>query len=140
MSVIDNYFLNYHELVLNRILSGQTGLYQYQTEALLAIYQKAARGEMSDHPRQAALVLAGIGCGKTLIQALTPYILAPWMQGQQALFLSDNCTLRARFLQDFPTDAQHRPLYDLMANLQLKSLVIWDDTAKDSRVRFSSIQ
>ncbi|MBV9385270.1 MAG: DEAD/DEAH box helicase family protein, partial [Chroococcidiopsidaceae cyanobacterium CP_BM_ER_R8_30] len=77
---------------------------------------------MSDRPRQAALVLTGTGCGKTLVEALTPYILAPWMQGQQALFLSDNCTLRARFLQDFPTDSQHRPLYDQWLLYSLKVL------------------
>ncbi len=62
--------------------------------------------------RNAALILAGVGCGKTLIQAVTPYILAPWMKGHQALFLSDNCTLRARFLKDFPTDYKHRPIYN----------------------------
>ncbi len=92
----DSYFLNYHELVLNRLLSGQTGLYQYQVEALLAIYQKAVRGEMDTHPRQAALILAGVGTGKTLMQAIAPFVLAPWMTGPRSLFLSDNCTLRSR--------------------------------------------
>lgn len=62
--------------------------------------------------RQAALILAGVSTGKTLIQAIAPYILAPWMQGRQALFLSDNCTLRTRFLNDFPTDSHHRPIYE----------------------------
>ena len=33
------------------------------------------------------------------------------MSGKQALFLSDNCTLRTRFLKDFPTDSLHRPIY-----------------------------
>lgn len=112
ISVADNYFLNYHELVLDRILSGRTNLYSHQSEALLAIYQKACQGEMNAHPRAAALILAGVGCGKTLIQALTPYVLAPWMQGKQALFLSDNCTLRSRLLKDFPTNSLHRPIYD----------------------------
>jgi hypothetical protein len=108
----DNYFLNYHELVLARITRGQTKLYPHQVQALYAIYQKAARGQMDGSYRQAALILAGVGTGKTLIQAIAPYILAPWMNGQQALFLSDNCTLRARFLKDFPTDVKHRPIYD----------------------------
>lgn len=107
----DNYFLNYHELVLARLTSGQTKLYPHQVEALLAIYQKACLGEMDGSYRQAALILAGVGTGKTLIQALAPYILAPWMSGKQALFLSDNCTLRTRFLKDFPTDSLHRPIY-----------------------------
>ncbi|WP_250126430.1 DEAD/DEAH box helicase family protein [Chroococcidiopsis sp. CCMEE 29] len=111
-STVDNYFLNYHQLVLARITSRQTKLYPHQIEALLAIYQKACRGEMDGSYRQAALILAGVGTGKTLMQALVPYVLAPWMQGKQALFLSDNCTLRARFLKDFPTDAKHRPLYE----------------------------
>lgn len=122
MSVDENYFLKYHELVLTRMFSGQTGLYRHQIEALLAIYQKASRGEMNAHPRIAALILAGVGCGKTLIQALTPYVLAPWMPGKAALFLSDNCTLRARFLRDFPTDANHRPRYDQWLLYSLKIL------------------
>ena len=108
----DNYFLNYHELVIARMISGQTQLYAHQVQALLAIYQKAARGEMDGGYRQAALILAGVGTGKTIMQALVPYVLAPWMQGKQSLYLSDNCTLRARFLKDFPTDAKHRPIYD----------------------------
>lgn len=118
----DNYFLKYHSLVLNRILQGQTGLYPHQQEALLAIYQKACRGDMDAHKREAVLILAGVGTGKTLIQAVTPYILAPWMQGSTALFLSDNCTLRARFLKDFPTDYKHRPLYDQWLLYRLKIL------------------
>ncbi|MGK7928332.1 MAG: DEAD/DEAH box helicase [Spirulina sp.] len=108
---IANYFKTYHELVLSRVLSGQTGLYPHQREALLALYQKAVGGEMDGLHRQAALILAGVGTGKTLIQALTPFILAPWMPGERALFLSDNCTLRDRFLRDFPTDPQGRPHY-----------------------------
>lgn len=108
---IANYFKTYHELVLSRVLSGQTGLYPHQREALLSLYQKAVGGEMNGLHRQAALILAGVGTGKTLIQALTPFILAPWMQGECALFLSDNCTLRDRFLRDFPTDAKGHPHY-----------------------------
>jgi hypothetical protein len=122
MSDSDNYFLKYHSLVLNRILQGQTELYPHQQAALLAIYQKACRGEMDAHGREAALILAGVGTGKTLIQAVTPFILAPWMQGKTALFLSDNCTLRARFLKDFPTDYKHRPLYNEWLLYRLKIL------------------
>ncbi len=108
----NNHFLCYHELVLNRLLTGATKLYPHQREALLAIYQKAMRGEMDSSPRQAALILCGVGTGKTLVETLTPYLLAPWMSGNKALFLSDNCTLRARFLRDFPTDRLGRPVYD----------------------------
>jgi hypothetical protein len=122
MSVADNYFLKYHSLVLNRILQGQTELYPHQQEALLAIYQKACRGEMDASRREAALILAGVGTGKTLIQSVTPFILAPWMHGKTALFLSDNCTLRARFLKDFPTDYKHRPLYNEWLLYRLKVL------------------
>lgn len=121
-SSIDNYFLSYHQLVLARITSGHTKLYPHQAEAVLAIYQKACRGEMDDIYRQAALILAGVGTGKTLMQALVPFVLAPWMQGRQALFLSDNCTLRSRFLKDFPTDTKHRPLYDQWLLYSLKIL------------------
>ncbi|WP_013335006.1 DEAD/DEAH box helicase [Gloeothece verrucosa] len=109
---IANYFSTYHELVLQRILAGLTKLYPHQREALLSIYQKAMRGEMNSIPRQAALILCGVGTGKTLIQALTPFILAPWMSAEKVLFLSDNCTLRSRFIKDFPTTAQGRPIYD----------------------------
>ena len=122
MSDSDNYFLKYHSLVLNRILQGQTELYPHQQTALLAIYQKACRGEMDARGREAALILAGVGTGKTLIQAVAPFILAPWMQEKTALFLSDNCTLRARFLKDFPTDYKHRPLYNEWLLYRLKIL------------------
>ncbi|HEY9905363.1 MAG TPA: DEAD/DEAH box helicase family protein [Candidatus Sericytochromatia bacterium] len=122
MSATENYFLKYHSLVLNRILQGQTELYPHQQQALLAIYQKACRSEMDAPEREAALILAGVGTGKTLIQAITPFILAPWMQGKAALFLSDNCTLRARFLKDFPTDYKHRPVYDEWQLYRLKVL------------------
>ncbi len=91
----DNYFFNYHELVLARMTSGQTQLYPHQVEAMLAIYQKACRGEMDGGYRQATLILAGVGTGKTIMQALVPYVLAPWMQGKQSLYLSDNCTLNS---------------------------------------------
>ncbi len=121
-SASDNYFLNYHQLVLARITSGQTQLYPHQVEALLSLYQKACKGEMDGTYRSAALILAGVGTGKTLMQALVPYILAPWMQGKQALMLSDNCTLRSRFLKDFPTDVKHRPLYDEWLLYSLKIL------------------
>lgn len=121
-SSADNYFLSYHQLVLARITGGQTQLYSHQAEALLAIYQKACRGEMDSSYREAALILAGVGCGKTLIQALVPYILAPMMQGQQALFLSDNCTLRSRFVNDFPCDRSGRPIYEQWLLYSLKIL------------------
>ena len=120
-SSLGNYFLSYHQLVLARITRGQTLLYPHQVEALLAIYQKACKGEMDSSYRSAALILAGVGTGKTLVQALVPYILAPWMQGQQALFLSDNCTLRSRFVKDFPCDQKGRPIYEewLLYSLQV---------------------
>jgi len=119
---MENYFLTYHQLVLARITSGQTQLYEHQIAALLAIYQKASRGEMDSSYRQAALIIAGVGTGKTVMQALAPYVLAPWMQGKQALFLSNNCTLRSRFLKDFPTDSKHRPIYESWLLYSLKVL------------------
>ncbi len=66
-----NYFLSYHQLVLARITSGQTKLYPHQAEAVLAIYQKACRGEMDDIYRQAALILAGVGTGYALLNIYT---------------------------------------------------------------------
>lgn len=119
----DSYFLNYHELVLARLMHGQTQLYPHQVEALLAIYQKAVCGEMDGRYREAAMILAGVGTGKTLMQALVPYVLAPWMRGQQALMLSDNTTLRNRFVKDFPTDNKHRPFYEQWLLYSLKVLL-----------------
>ncbi|WP_199317165.1 DEAD/DEAH box helicase family protein [Chroococcidiopsis sp [FACHB-1243]] len=119
---MDNYFLSYHKVVLTRITSGQTQLYPHQIEALLAIYQKACTGEMDSTERAAALILAGVGTGKTIMQALVPYILAPWMRGRQAIFLSDNCTLRNRFVKDFPCDRSHRPIYEQWLLYSLKVL------------------
>ncbi|MGK7874759.1 MAG: hypothetical protein AB4426_16085 [Xenococcaceae cyanobacterium] len=99
---MSNYFGTYHELVLKRILVGAYDLYSHQREALLAIYQKACRREMDAPMREAALILAGVGTGKTLIQAIAPFLLAPWMLGRKALFLSDNCTPHSpRLLQIF---------------------------------------
>lgn len=66
-SSVDNYFLSYHQLVLARITSGQTQLYPHQVEAVLAIYQKACRGEMDSIYREAALILAGVGTGYALL-------------------------------------------------------------------------
>ncbi|MDV2997008.1 MAG: hypothetical protein N4J56_006713 [Chroococcidiopsis sp. SAG 2025] len=85
---MDNYFLAYHQLVLARIISGQTQLYPHQVKALLAVYQKACQEQMDSGERAAALILAGVGTGKTIVQALIPYVLAPWMQGRQALYYS----------------------------------------------------
>ncbi|OWY65856.1 restriction endonuclease subunit R [cyanobacterium TDX16] len=119
---MDNYFLSYHQLVLARITSGQTQLYRHQIEALLAIYQKASKGEMDGSCRQAALILAGVGTGKTVMQALVPYVLAPWMRGRQVLYLSDNCTLRSRFAKDFPCDRSFRPIYEQWLLYSLKIL------------------
>ena len=67
MTAQNNYFLNYHDLVLARITSGQTKLYPHQIEALLAIYQKACKGELDGSYRQAALILAGVGTGYALL-------------------------------------------------------------------------
>ena len=107
-----NYFLNYYELVLSRLLSNKTQLYPHQREALLALHQKASRGEMTGTDKKAGLILAGVGTGKTLMETIAPYVLAPWMVGHKVLHLSDNCTLRKRFLEDFPTTDSGLPLYD----------------------------
>ena len=107
-----NYFLNYYKLVLSRLLSNKSKLYPHQRSALLALHQKASQGRMDSLEREAGLILAGVGTGKTLIQTVTPYVLAPWMKGKQVLYLSDNCTLRSRFLKDFPTTAKGQPIYE----------------------------
>jgi len=57
MSVTDNYFLNYHELVLNRI--SPTDRTVSPPNQLKPFTKKAARGEMNACTRAAALILAG---------------------------------------------------------------------------------
>lgn len=110
---MENHFLMYHELVMHRIVAEETNLYEHQKEALLAIYAKGQSGELTaTTDKKAVYIGAGTACGKTLIQILTPYVLAPLMSGNQALFLSDNCTLKSRLVKDFPITKEMTPVYE----------------------------
>lgn len=104
-------------MVVHRLLNSHTQVYPHQKQALLTLWNLAEAGTM--HPRQrqpqsgAALLLSGVGSGKTVIAQAAPYVLGPWMSGEKILILVDNCTLRNRILQDFPTDPySHQPIYD----------------------------
>jgi len=97
-------------------MSGKTKLYPHQKKALLKMVDKATRGECDPGRRSpntgAGFLAMGVGTGKSVVISCLPYVLAPYMQGRQVLIVVDNCTLRARILQDFPTDARHCPIYD----------------------------
>jgi len=111
-----HYFARYSQLVQHRIIESQTKLFAHQRTALLKLWSKAARGELDPAKRTpnsgAGYILAGVGCGKTVIISCLPYILGEYMLGKQAIVVVDNCTLRARILQDFPTDSRYCPIYD----------------------------
>jgi len=112
-----HYFATHSPMVVHRLLNSHTQVYPHQKQALLTLWNLAEAGTM--HPRQrqpqsgAALLLSGVGSGKTVIAQAAPYVLGPWMSGEKILILVDNCTLRNRILQDFPTDPySHQPIYD----------------------------
>ncbi len=111
-----HYFSRYSQLVQHRIIEGHTKLFAHQRTALLKLWEKAARGELDPNRRTpnsgAGYILAGVGCGKTVIISCLPYILGEYMSGKQVIVVVDNCTLRSRILQDFPTDSRHCPIYD----------------------------
>lgn len=104
---LGSYFAQYSPLVISRIVSGQTKLFEHQQEALLRMFDKASRGELDPSQRAsnggAGYLLMGVGTGKSVIIECLPYILGQQMTGRQALVCVDNCTLRERIMQDFPT-------------------------------------
>lgn len=111
-----HYFALYSQLVQHRIIEGHTQLFAHQRTALLKLWEKAARGELDPTRRTpnsgAGYILAGVGCGKTVIISCLPYILGEYTSGKQTIVVVDNCTLRARIVQDFPTDSRYCPIYD----------------------------
>lgn len=111
-----HYFARYSQLVQHRVIEGHTKLFAHQRTALLKLWEKAARGELNPIRRTpnsgAGYILAGVGCGKTVIISCLPYILGEYMSGKQSIVVVDNCTLRSRIIQDFPTDSRYYPIYD----------------------------
>ncbi|MEH2159979.1 MAG: DEAD/DEAH box helicase family protein [Nostoc sp.] len=97
-------------------MSGKTKLFGHQKEALVKIWEQAANGELEPRRRSpnsgASLLVMGVGTGKTAVLTSLPFVLAPYMQGRQTMIVVDNCTLRGRILQDFPTDSRHCPVYE----------------------------
>ncbi|MBE9099337.1 DEAD/DEAH box helicase [Vacuolonema iberomarrocanum] len=100
------YFAQHSPTVLERLYNGKSGLYPHQREALLKLFQMGIEGNLAPQKRMhdsgAAFFLIGVGCGKTVILQSAPYVLGRFMKGRQALFLSHNCTLRQRVMEDFP--------------------------------------
>jgi len=102
-----SYFYQHSSTVIQRIYDGEhTKLYTHQRQALLKLLEMGACDKLSPEKRSfdsgAAFFLIGVGCGKTVILQAAPYILGRYMRGRQAIFLSHNCTLRQRIMEDFP--------------------------------------
>jgi len=101
------YFHQYSSTVIRRLYDGKTKLYPHQQAALLKLFEMGVNGEISPENRQAdsgaAFFLLGVGCGKTVVLQAAPYVLGRFMQGKQVIFLSHNCTLRQRVMDDFPS-------------------------------------
>ncbi|MFB2919621.1 MULTISPECIES: hypothetical protein [Aerosakkonema] len=76
---ISSYFTQYSPLVISRIVLGQTKLFEHQQQALLTMFDKAARGELDPSQRSsnagAGYLLMGVGTGKSIIIECLPYIL-----------------------------------------------------------------
>jgi superfamily II DNA or RNA helicase len=101
-----SYFYQHSSTVIQRLYNRKTKLYSHQQEALLKLFEMGANGELLPENRQpdsgAAFFLVGVGCGKTVVLQAAPYILGRFIQGKQVIFLSHNCTLRQRVMEDFP--------------------------------------
>ena len=101
-----HYFATYSSAVIQRLFDQKTELYPHQQEALLKLLEMGANGELLPEKRSpdsgAAFFLIGVGCGKTVVLQSAPYILGRYIQGKQVIFLSHNCTLRQRVMDDFP--------------------------------------
>ncbi|MEW6497721.1 MAG: DEAD/DEAH box helicase family protein, partial [Cyanobacteriota bacterium] len=123
--ISSSYFSKYSSTVIQRLIEGETKLFNHQGEALIKLLDMAVKGELSPERqagRRAAFLLIGGGCGKTVILQAAPYILGSHVRGKQVIFLSDNCTLRQRVMDDFPAkkvgrkyvpDESRWPLYNL---------------------------
>lgn len=108
-----SYFYKYSSTVIQRVWEGKTNLFAHQREALLKLLEMGVKGELNSEDqseRKAAFLMIGVGCGKTVILQAAPYMLGQHMGGRQVIFLSDNCTLRQRVMDDFPTDEKYRPI------------------------------
>nr|WP_261198871.1 DEAD/DEAH box helicase family protein [Laspinema sp. D3a] len=102
-----SYFSQHSSIVIKSLVEDKTKLYPHQKEGLLKILDMGVKGELLPERRRgdggAAFLLVGVGCGKTVILQATPYLLGSHVRGRQVIFLSDNCTLRQRVMDDFPT-------------------------------------
>jgi superfamily II DNA or RNA helicase len=91
---------------MRHLFDQKTKLYPHQEQSLLKLHDLAVKGELNpqrSQGRKSAFLLIGVGCGKTVILQSAPYILGQHILGRQVIFLSDNCTLRQRVMDDFPT-------------------------------------
>jgi superfamily II DNA or RNA helicase len=103
--ITSSYFAKYNSIVMRHLFDQKTELYPHQEQSLLKLHDLAVKGELNpkrSQGRKSAFLLIGVGCGKTVILQSAPYILGQHILGRQVIFLSDNCTLRQRVMDDFP--------------------------------------
>ena len=128
-----SYFHQYSSTVIQRLYNRKTKLYPHQQAALLKLFEMGANGELLPENRQAdsgaAFFLVGVGCGKTVILQAAPYILGRFVQGKQVIFLSHNCTLRQRVMEDFPSKKLPKGKVEpLLAEWELYKRGLLDET------------
>ena len=128
-----SYFHQYSSTVIQRLYNHKTKLYPHQQAALLKLFEMGANGELLPENRQAdsgaAFFLVGVGCGKTVILQAAPYILGRFVQGKQVIFLSHNCTLRQRVMEDFPSKKLPKGKVEpLLAEWELYKRGLLDET------------
>jgi superfamily II DNA or RNA helicase len=97
-----------------------------------------AKGELSPENRQpdsgAGFFLLGVGCGKTIVLQAAPYVLGRFMQGKQVIFLSHNCTLRQRVMEDFPSKKINGKIHPTLAEWELYKRGLLDENTPPPQV------
>ncbi|OUC12407.1 MAG: hypothetical protein B0A82_22655 [Alkalinema sp. CACIAM 70d] len=134
-----SYFHQYSSTVIQRLYNHKTKLYPHQQDALLKLFEMGANGELLPENRQAdsgaAFFLVGVGCGKTVILQAAPYILGRFVQGKQVIFLSHNCTLRQRVMEDFPSRKLPKGKVEpLLAEWELYKRGLLDETTPPPQI------
>ncbi|NJO50318.1 MAG: DEAD/DEAH box helicase family protein [Leptolyngbyaceae cyanobacterium RM2_2_4] len=134
-----SYFHQNSSTVIQRLYNHKTKLYPHQQAALLKLFEMGANGELLPENRQAdsgaAFFLVGVGCGKTVILQAAPYILGRFIQGRQVIFLSHNCTLRQRVMEDFPSKKLPKGKVEpLLAEWELYKRGLLDETTPPPQI------
>jgi superfamily II DNA or RNA helicase len=129
-----HYFATHSSTVIQRLYDQKTKLYPHQQQALLKLLEMGASGELLPDKRSpdsgAAFFLIGVGCGKTVVLQSAPYILGRYIQGKQVIFLSHNCTLRQRVMDDFPSKKLSKGVAAILEEWELYKRGILDSTTR----------